>query len=111
MSKNIPKPIIRIGYSKKNGSIDFEIDGNKVKNMTDNQLVNLFSSVNEIKTKLHKINNKRSVVNGGILTEKQYSEIEELCKSGKKLSAVKCYKDYTGASLYEAKLFVEEIKI
>ena len=33
MSKNIPKPIITIGYStkkKKSGKLTFEIDGNKL---------------------------------------------------------------------------------
>ena len=37
MSKNIPKPIVRIGFVKKDGSSGHEIDGNKVKNMSSSQ--------------------------------------------------------------------------
>jgi len=108
MSKNIPKPIVRIGHSTKmNGKLSFEIDGNKVHNMSVNQFAELIDMMKKAQRKLVLIRDKNAIDNH--LTERQYEEIENLIKEGTKLAAVKYYKELTKVGLYEAKKFVDTI--
>jgi ribosomal protein L7/L12 len=108
MSKNIPKPIVRIGHSTKmNGKLSFEIDGNKVHNMSVDQFTELITMLGKVRQKMVIIRDKNAIDNH--LTERQYEEIETLIKEGKKLGAVKFYKELTDVGLYEAKKFVDTV--
>lgn len=108
MSKNIPNPIIKIGYStKKNGAISSDIDGNKISKMSDYQFQELKNEIISIRKKLNVIRGKAV----GLLTPNQYDEIESLVKNGNKLKAVKTYKEYTGVRLLDAKNFVDQMLI
>jgi ribosomal protein L7/L12 len=110
MSKNIPKPIIRIGHStKKNGTISFDIDGNKIKNMSVSQFTELISALGVVRRKLVFLRDKES--NNEVLTEKQYDEIVKLVKDNKSLGAVKLYKEYADVGLKDAKTFVDNLRI
>ena len=79
MSKNIPKPIVRIGHSiKKNGTITSEIDGNKIKNMSVNQFTDLITELTKVRRKL--VSMRGSASFDGVLTADQYDEIETMLK-------------------------------
>ena len=108
MSKNIPKPIVRVGYTKKGGSLSYEIDGNKVKNMTPVQFTNLIIELNKIRRKLVAIHSGNSY--GDLLTQIQYGNVELLVKSNHFLAAIKLYKEYTDVGLKDAKTFVDHLR-
>lgn len=48
-------------------------------------------------------------VKAPILSKEQLSQVIELVKSSQKLAAVKLYKDFTGAGLYDSKVFIDSI--
>ena len=108
MSKNIPKPIVRVGHSKKDGSILSEIDGNKVKKMTPAQFTNLIIELGIIRRKLVHIHSHDGF--GDLLTLIQYNNVEELVKSNHPLAAMKLYKGYTDVGLRDAKTFVDNLR-
>jgi predicted Zn-dependent protease len=108
MSKNIPKPIIRVGHIRKDGSLSYEIDGNKVKNMTPVQFTNLITELNKVRRKLVTIHSGNNY--GNLLTQIQYGNVEQLVKSNNFLPAVKLYKEYTDVGLKDAKDFVDNLR-
>ncbi len=107
MSKNIPKPIVRIGHIK-DGSLSYEIDGNKVKNMNPTQFTNLIAELTNVRRKLVHMRDRNA--NYDVLTERQYKEVEELVKDGLSLKAVKLYKEYADVGLKDAKDFVDNLR-
>ena len=109
MSKNIPKPIVRIGHStKKNGTIAFEIDGNKVKHMSITQFTDLITELTTVRRKLVTLRGKNSI--DGVLTGEQYDEIEVLLKNNFFLKAIKLYKEYADVGLKEAKDYITDLR-
>ena len=108
MSKNMPKPIIRIGHTKKDGSLSNEIDGNKVKNMNPSQFSALVSELGKVRRKLVYLRDRNA--HGEVLTAKQYDEIEKCVRDGHLLAGVKLYKTYTDVGLKDAKAFIDSIK-
>lgn len=46
----------------------------------------------------------------GMLTESQEAKLREILESGRKIEAVKQYREYTGAGLKESKEFVEALE-
>ena len=110
MSKNIPKPIVRIGHSiKKNGTIVAEIDGNKIKNMSVNQFTDLITELTKVRRKL--VSMRGSASFDGVLTADQYDEIETMLKDEQGfIPAVKLYKEYADVGLYEAKQYVSGLR-
>lgn len=109
MSKNIPKPIVRIGHVKKDGSMSHEIDGNKIKNMSVVQFNDLIIEFSVVKRKLLSLRGKPSL--DFVLTNDQYEEIETMLKEDRFLVAVKLYKQYANVGLYDAKNYVDNLKI
>ena len=108
MSKNIPKPIVRVGYIRKDGSLSHEIDGNKVKNMDPSQFSALVSELSKVRRKLVYLRDRNA--HGEVLTPKQYEEIEKCVSDGHLLAGVKLYKTYTGVGLKDAKAFVDSVR-
>lgn len=108
MSKNMPKPIVRIGHVKKDGSISHEIDGNKIKNMSVAQFTDLITELTKVRRKLVSLRGKAGV--DGVISGDQYEEIEKLLKENRFLMAVKLYKEYADVGLRDAKNYVDNLR-
>ena len=109
MSKNIPKPIVRIGHNtKKNGTITFEIDGNKVKKMSVNQFTDLITELTVVRRKLVSMRGRVGV--DGVISGDQYEHIERLIKEDMFIQAIKLYKEYADVGLKDAKDYVVNLR-
>ena len=115
MSKEIPKPIITIGYSTKkatSGKLVYGIDGNKLKKMDVLQVGEIIAMFSDIQREIIGVSGSKLSVKPDhpILTSDQYNTIERYIRGGKLLMGVKLYKEYTGVGLKEAKEAVELIR-
>ena len=111
--KNIPKPIITIGYSTKkvtSGKLAFEIDGNKLKKMDLTQVGMVMAMLADLQTEVMKATNSKLMIGRFVLTPFQYEDIVNYITTEKYLHAVKSYKEFTGTGLKEAKAAIDALR-
>ena len=114
--KNIKKSIIQIGFSvnkKNSGKLIKEINIDNIKKLNLDQKKSLFKLLQECITEVEISDIKRVKIleKNKTLTLAQKNEIYKLIKNGRKLGAVKFYKEITGIGLKESKDFVDSITI
>jgi len=112
MSKNIPKPIVAIGFSTKkktSGVLQFELEGNKVKNLDKHQFDNLMTKLDELKDELLVAYGENIMIGGLVMHPTQYNEIKDYINQGRYLQAVKSYKMFTGLGLKDAKDAIDNL--
>lgn len=109
--KNIPNPIIKVGYSTKlNGEMSCDIDGSKVKKMKAEDIQVLLDVLQATKKKICTLRGGDFKVGNHVLTPLEYNRVVDYINSGRLLGAVKEYKGITGEGLKQSKDAIEVLR-